>query len=94
MFVTITTTKKEVDYQFRYFERNKFIKEYKHIKENHSWNDEYEAELVCSEPAKGKCSPKNYDLRTPLKKSRKDDMESIMISDMFSDSASKIEYTN
>ena len=65
-FATITTTKKEVDYQFWYPRRNKVIKEYKHIKDNYSWNDEYEGELVYSEQAKSKCSPKIYDLRTPL----------------------------
>ena len=72
-FAAITTTKKAVDYQFWYPGRHKVIKEYKHIKDNYSWNDEYEGELVYSEPAKSKCSPKIYDLRTPLKKSKKDD---------------------
>ena len=55
-FATFTTTK------FRYFERNKFIKEYKHIKDNYSWNDENKGELVYSEPAESKHSSKIYDL--------------------------------
>ena len=64
---TIITTKEEVDYQFWYPKRNKVIKEYKHIKDNYSWNDEFETE---SESAKGTNSPRVYDLRTPQKKSR------------------------
>ena len=38
---TITSSKKEVDFQFCYPGRNKLIKGYKHIKDNYSWDDEY-----------------------------------------------------
>ena len=57
-------------------ERNKAIKEYKYIKDNYSWNDESEGELVYSEPATYKPPPKIYDLRTALNKSNKNDMVS------------------
>ena len=50
------------------------IKEYKNIKDNYSWNEENEGELEVSKP-----SAKIYDLRTPLKKSRKDDTVSIFL---------------
>ena len=54
------------------------IKEYKHIKDNYSWNYEFETE---SESAKGTNSPRVYDLRTPQKKSRIIDMMSDTTSD-------------
>ena len=41
---TIITTKEEVDYPFWYPGRNKVIKEYKHIKDNNSWVDEFDFE--------------------------------------------------
>ena len=41
---TIITTKEEVDYQFWYPGRNNVIKDYKHIKENYSWNDDFDSE--------------------------------------------------
>ena len=75
---TIITTKEEVDYQLWYPKRNKVIKEYKNIKDNYSWNDEFEIE---SESAKGTNSPRAYDLRTPQKKSRVIEMMSGTTSD-------------
>ena len=65
---TIITTKEEVDYQFWYPKRNKLIKEYKHIKDTYSWDDEFDFE---SENAKSTNSPKICDRSAPLKKSRK-----------------------
>ena len=47
-----------------------------HIKDKYSWNDETKVEFVYSESVTSKPSPKIYNLRTPLKKSRKDDMVS------------------
>ena len=82
MNATIITSKEEVDYQFWYPGRNKVIKEYKHIKDNYSWDDEFDFE---SENAKSTNSPKIYDLRTPLKKSRKTEMFSDDTSDMLFD---------
>ena len=69
-FATITTSKEEVDYQFWYPGRNKVIGEYKNIKDDYSWNNEDDSELVYTEPVKSTYSPKIYDLRTPLKKSK------------------------
>ena len=46
------------------------INEYKTIKDNYSWDDEFEFE---GGPAISTHSPKIYDLRTPQKKSRKSD---------------------
>ena len=53
-------------------------KDYKHIKDYYSWNDEFENE---SEFAKHTNSPRVYDLRTPQKKSRIIDMMSDTTSD-------------
>ena len=47
-FATITTSKEEVDYQFWYPGRNRVIKEYKNIKDNDSWKNEDDGELVYS----------------------------------------------
>ena len=81
-FATITTSKEEVDYQIWYFFRNKVIKEYKNIKDNYSWSGEDDSELVHTEPVKNTHSPKIYDLRTPLKKSKGiDDTEVVLSSD-------------
>ena len=85
IFATITTPKKEVDYQFWYPGRNKVIKEYKHIKDNYSWNDEYEGELVYSEPAKSICFLKIYNLQTPLKNPKSNDNDSDTVSIMSTD---------
>ena len=79
-FATITTTKEDVDDQFWYPRRNKVIKEYKNIKDFYSWNDEDDSELVHTEPVKNTCSPKIYDLRTPLKKSSGKDNTAILLS--------------
>ena len=79
---TIITTKEEVDYQFWYPGRNKVIKDYKHIKGNYSWDDEVDLE---SENAKSTNSPRIYDLRTPLKKSRNTETFSDVTSDMLFD---------
>ena len=49
------------------------INEYKNIKDNYSWDIEFEFE---GGPAISTHSPKIYDLRTPQKKSRKSDMYS------------------
>ena len=46
------------------------INEYKTIKDNYSWDDEFEFE---GDPAISTHSPKIYELRTPQKKSRKSD---------------------
>ena len=66
-FATITTTKEEVDYQFWYAGRKKVNKEYKYIKDFYSWSDEDDSKLGCTD-AINTCSPKIYDLQTPLKK--------------------------
>ena len=85
-YATITTSKEEVDYQFWYCGRNKVIKEYKNIKDNYSWNDKGDSELVYMEPVKNTHSPKIYDLRTPLKKSKgMDNTEILLSSDSSSD---------
>ena len=68
MNATIITTNEEVEYHFWYPKRNKVINEYKYIKDNYSWDDEFEFE---GGPALSTHSPKIYDLRTPQKKSRK-----------------------
>ena len=83
-FATITTTKGDVDYQFRYPRRNKVIKEYKYIKDFYSWSDEDDSKLGPTDPI-NTCSPKIYDLRTPLKKSSGKDNTAILLS---SDSSS------
>ena len=49
------------------------IKEYKYIKDNYSWDDEFESE---KEITKSSDSPKIYDLRSPQKKSSKMEMYS------------------
>ena len=82
MNATIITTKEEVDHQCWYPKRNKVINEYKNIKDNYSWDDEFELE---SDHAKSTNPPKIYDLRTPQKKSRKTDMYSSDTSDMLFD---------
>ena len=79
-FATITTTKEDVDYQFWYPTRNKVIKEYRNVKDFYSWNDEGGSELVYTEPVKNTCSPKIYDLRTPLKKTIGKDNTSVLLS--------------
>ena len=90
-FVNSTNTKKAVAYQFWYPGRNTVIKEYKHIKDNYPWNDENEGELVYSKPAKSKCSPKIYNLQTPLKNPKSNNNDSNTVSIMSSDTSSKIE---
>ena len=60
------------------------IKEYKLIKDNYSWADESNGELMYAETAKCNQSPKIYDLRTPLKKSRKDDTDNNMTDETIS----------
>ena len=40
-------TKEEVDYQFWYPQRNKVIKEYKNIRDNYSWDDDFDFEDDC-----------------------------------------------
>ena len=65
---TITSLKKEIDNQFWHPRRDKVIKDYKNIKDNYSWLNEDNSELVNEEPTKDMPSPKIYDLRTPLKK--------------------------
>ena len=70
MNATITSTKEDVDNQFCYPKRKRVINEYKSIKDNYSWNDEFEFE---GGPALCTNSPKIFDLRTPQKKSRKSD---------------------
>ena len=77
---TIITTKEEVDYQFQYPGRNKVIKEYKYIKDNYSWDDEFESD---SEKTKSTNSPKIYDLRTPQKNLSKMEMYSDSTSGKF-----------
>ena len=79
MNATIITTEAEVDYQFWYPGRDKVIKKYEHIKDNYSWDDEFDFE---SENAKSTNSPKIYDLRTPQKKSRKTEIHSDDTSDV------------
>ena len=49
------------------------IKEYKYIKDNYSWDDEFESK---KEITKSSDSPKIYDLRSPQKKSSKMEMYS------------------
>ena len=67
------------------------IKEYKNIKDNYSWSGEDDSELVYTEPVKSIHSPKIYDLRTPLKKSKgKDNAEVILSSDSSSDFGKKV----
>ena len=66
------------------------IKEYKHVKDNYSWNDEDDRELVYTEQVKNTHSPKIYDLRTPLKKSKgMDNPEALLSSDSSSDFGKK-----
>ena len=49
---TLTTSKKEIDYQFQYPGKKKVIKEYKNIKDFYSWSDEGDNEMVDTEPIK------------------------------------------
>ena len=77
---TITTSKEEIDYQFQYPGKNKVIKEYKNIKDFYSWSNEEDSEKVDTEPIKSHISPKIYDLRTPLKKSKGTDNTEIVLS--------------
>ena len=65
---TITSSKEKIDNQFWHPRRNKVIKDYKNIKDNYSWLNEDDSELVNEESTKDMPSPKIYDLRTPLKK--------------------------
>ena len=58
------------------------IKDYKHIKDNYSWDDEFDLE---NENAKSKILPRIYNLRTPLKKSRNTETFSDVKSDMLVD---------
>ena len=87
---TITTSKEEIDYQFQYPGRNQVIKKYKNIRDFYSWSDEDDSELVDIEPTKSHISPKIYDLRTPLKKSRGKDNTKIVLSSDSSPDLSKI----
>ena len=90
-FATITTTKEEVDYQFWYPGRKKVIKEYKYIKDFYSWSDEDDSKMGSTDPVKNTCSPKIYDLRTPLKKSSGKDNNAILLaSDSSSDFDKKV----
>ena len=82
MNATITSTKEDVDNQFWYPKRKRVINEYKGIKDNYSWNDEFEFE---GGPALCTNSPKIYDLRTPQKKSRKSDTYSDNTSEQWFD---------
>ena len=87
---TITTSKEEIDYQFQYPGRNKVIKEYKNIKDMYSWLDEEDSEEVDTEPTKSHISPKIYDLRTPLKKSKGiNETEIFLLTDSSPDLISK-----
>ena len=92
MNATITTTKEEIDYQFKYPGKNRVIKEYKNIKDFYSWLDEEDSEEVDIEPTKSHISPKIYDLRIPLKKSKgKDKTEIILLTDSSPDLSKKTE---
>ena len=87
---TITTSKEEIDYQFQYPGRNKVIKEYKNIKDMYSWLDEEDNEEVDTEPTKSHISPKIYDLRTLLYKSKgMDKTEIVLLTDSSPDLNSK-----
>ena len=77
---TITSSKEEIDNQFWHPRRNKVIRDYKNIKDNYSWLNEDNSELVNEEPTKDMPSPKIYDLRTPLKKSKSTDNTEIVLS--------------
>ena len=84
---TITSSKEEIDSQFWHPRRNKVIKDYKNIKDNYSWFSEDDSEFVNEEPTKNSPSPKIYDLRTPLKSSKRMDTTEIVLS---SESSTKI----
>ena len=62
-----TTCKEDVDYQFWNRERNKVIDEYKNMKDNYSWDNEVEGEVVYSDITSHQLetnkSPTVYDLR-------------------------------
>ena len=82
----ITTSKEELDYQFKYPGKNKVIKEYANIRDFYSWEDE--ENIVDTMTSKSDTSPTVYDLRTPMKrKSEKtDNKEIVLLSDQSTDS--------
>ena len=81
----ITTSKEELDYQFQYPGKNKVVKEYAHIRDFYSWEDE--EITVDTMTRKSDISPTIYDLRTPIKrKSEKtDNKEVVLLSDESTD---------
>jgi hypothetical protein len=76
---TITSSKEEIDNQFWYPKRSRVIKEYKDIKDNYSWSSENDREVVDTELTKNAPSPRIYDLRTPLKESKRTDTPEIVL---------------
>ena len=76
---TITSSKEEIDNQFWYPKRSRVIKEYKDIKDNYSWSSEDDSEMVDTESTKNAPSPRIYDLRTPLKESKRTDTPKIVL---------------
>ena len=74
--------------------RNKVIKEYKNIKDFYSWSDEDDNEMVDTEPIKNNISPKIYDQRTPLKKSKGMYNTEIVLSSDFSNKTEGISKSN
>jgi hypothetical protein len=66
MNASITSSKKELDYQLQYPGKNKVIKEYVNIRNFYSWGDK--KDTVDTLTRNSYISPTIYDLRTPMKK--------------------------
>ena len=85
-YATITSSKEEIDNQFWYPRRNRVIKEYKDVKDNYSWSSEDDSVSSETEPSKNDPPPRIYDLRTPLKESKRTDCyEEILLYDATSE---------
>ena len=83
---TITSSKEGNDNQFWYPRRNRVIKEYKDVKDNYFWSSEDDNVSSETEPSKNDPPPRIYDLRTPLKESKRTDFsEEILLYDATSE---------
>jgi len=76
---TITSSKEEIDNQFCYPRRNRVFKEYKAVKDNYSWSSEDDSVMNDTEPSKNVPPTKIYDLRTPLKESKRTDSPEVVL---------------
>ena len=76
---SITSSKEEIDNQFWYPRRNRVIKEYKDIKDNYSWSSEDDSVKSDTKPSKNNPLPRIYDLRTPLKESKRTDSPEVVL---------------